>query len=247
MMLAFIIGIYVSLLRGKKAGIESNAIWDLTMLILLTSLAGARLFYVFTHLDEFRGNWFAIINPIQPSGRIGIAGMVLLGGVVTATVAAIIYLRRKRLSVWKFADVIAPALALGIGLGRIGCFSTGCCYGQPTESFFGVIFPPDSPAGSHFPHTPVLPTQLFSSAFGFALFALLLIVERWKKFDGFTFPLFLIGYSIFRIWIDTIRIYDEGDILIHTETVRITVSQAISAGLIVFGVALFLVLGKKKS
>ncbi len=73
----------------------------------------------------------------------------------------------------------------------------------------------------------------------------LLFAERWKKFDGFTFALFLIIYAVFRILIDTVRVYVPEDILIQTETVRITVSQGISAGLIVFGVALFLTLRKR--
>ena len=180
-------------------------------------------------------------------GKVGIAGMVLLGGVVTATVAAIIYIRWKKLSLWKLADVIAPALALGIALGRIGCFANGCCYGQPTDAFCGVIFPDTSPAGSHFPDTPVLPTQLFSTTWNLILLAVMLFAERWKKFDGFPFALFLVGYSVFRIWVDTVRIYEPEEFIVHTETLRITVSQAISAGLIVFGVALFLVLRKKRT
>ena len=245
MMLAFAVGIFLSIHRGKRAGIASSTIWDLALVILFTSLAGARGLYVLTHLEEFRGQWFDVINPIQASGKVGIAGMVLLGGIVTATVATIIYVRWKKLPLWKLADVIAPALALGIALGRIGCFSNGCCYGQPTEAFCGVVFPPSSPAGSHFPDTPILPTQLFSSAWGFFLFGTLSFAERWKKFDGFTFSLFLIGYSVFRIWVDTIRVYEVEEIIVHTETLRITVSQAISAGLIVFGVVLFLVMRKK--
>ena len=245
MMLAFTVGIFFSIYRGKKVGIASGTIWDLALVILFASLTGARGLYVLTHLSEFQGHWFDVINPIQANGKVGIAGMVLLGGVVTATVAAIIYIRWKKLSPWKLADIIAPALALGIALGRIGCFANGCCYGQPTDAFCGVIFPDTSPAGSHFPDTPVLPTQLFSTTWNLILLAVMLFAERWKKFDGFTFALFLVGYSVFRIWVDTVRIYEPEEFIVHTETLRITVSQAISAGLIVFGVALFLVLRKK--
>lgn len=245
MTIAFAAAILISVHRGKKVGIDPGVMWDLSLIILFTSLAGARLTYVFTHIDEFKDNWFAVINPVQPDGRIGIAGMVLLGGVVAATIVSIWFLHRKKLAVWKFADVIAPALALGIGIGRIGCFANGCCYGIPTDSWLGIIFPKGSVAGSFYPHTPVLPTELFSSAWGLILFASLLFSERWKKFDGFTFALFLIGYAVFRIAIDTVRVYSEGDILIHTETVRITFSQAVSAGLIVFGIILFLTQRRK--
>ncbi len=244
--IAFAAAIFISIHRGKKVGIDPGRIWDLALIVLFTSLLGARLTYVFTHINEFKGNWLAIINPVQPDGRIGIAGMVLLGGVVAATIASIWYLKRKKQPVWQFADVIAPALALGIGIGRIGCFANGCCYGMPTDSWLGVVFPKGSVAGSYFPNTPVLPTQLFSFAWGVILFTILMLAEKkWKTFDGFTFALFLIGYSIFRIAIDTVRYYEEADILIHTETIRITFSQAVSAGLIVFGVILFLTQKRK--
>lgn len=247
MMLAFAVGIFLSIHRAKKVGISSGTIWDLALLILFTSLAGSRGLYVLTHLDEFRGNWFAVVNPVQPGGRVGIAGMVLLGGVVTGTIATIIYLRAKKLPIWTFADVIAPALALGIALGRIGCFCNGCCYGLPTDSWLGVVFPPDSLAGSQYPDTPLLPTQLFSVGWNLLLFSGLLVAERWKKFDGFTFSLLLIGYSIFRIWVETIRVHDTGEIFIQTQTTLITISQVISAGLIVFGVVLFMILRKRSN
>jgi phosphatidylglycerol:prolipoprotein diacylglycerol transferase len=239
MTLAFVAAILISVYRGKKAGIDPGIIWDLALIIMITSLVGARLTYVFTHISEFKGNWLSVVNPIQPSGKIGIAGMVLLGGVVSATAAAIWYLNKKHQPVWKFADVIAPGLALGIAIGRIGCFANGCCYGHPTDLWCGIVFPPDSVAGSYFPNTPVLPTQLFAVAWGIILFGGLWFIERWKKFDGYTFSLFLIAYSVFRILIDTVRVYEEGDILIHTENIRITFSQAISVLLIAAGVVLF--------
>ena len=99
MMLAFATAIFLSVYRAKRVGISPNAICDLAIIVLFTSLIGSRLTYVFTHISEFKGNWFAIINPVQPDGKIGIAGMVLLGGVVVATAASIWYLRRKKLPV----------------------------------------------------------------------------------------------------------------------------------------------------
>lgn len=246
MMLAFAVGILIAVYRGKKVGIEGGIIWDLSLWILFSSLAGARGLYVLTHLQEFKGNWFAVVNPVQPGGGFGIAGMVLLGGVVTALFVSIIFIQKHKLNFWKMADVIAPSLALGIAFGRIGCFANGCCYGYPTHSFPGVIFPPGSPAGSEYPGVPVLPTQLFSSAYALLLFIGLLILERWKSFQGYTFALFLMGYSAFRILIDTIRVYEPGEILIHTETVRVTISQGISGLLLVAGLFLFFILKGRK-
>lgn len=246
MMLAFFLGILLAIRRARKVGLQPGVIWDLSIWILVSSLVGARTLYVLTHVGEFSGHWLDTINPIQAGGRVGIAGMVLLGGVVLAIIASIVFINRRKLVLWQMADIIAPSLALGIALGRIGCFANGCCYGHPTKSWLGLVFPPGSPAGYEFPSTPVLPTQLFESGWGFLLCAFLLISERWKKFDGFTFSLFLIGYAIFRIWVDTLRVYDPGEILFHIGSGRVTVSQGIAAILLAFGVALFIHQRRKK-
>jgi len=245
MTLAFVSAILISVYRAKKVGVDPSLIWDISLVIMISSLIGSRLTYVFTHIDEFRGNWFAIINPIQPDGRIGIAGMVLLGGVVLALISSAVYLKWKKLSFWVFADIIAPALALGIGIGRVGCLANGCCYGAPTNAWFGIVFPVDSVAGSYLPHTHLWPTQIFSIIWGVTLFGGLWFAERWKTFDGFTISLFMIFYSIFRILIDTIRVYDESDILIHTQNIRITFSQGVSGLMILVGIWFFVRLRKQ--
>ncbi|MCX6641569.1 MAG: prolipoprotein diacylglyceryl transferase [bacterium] len=236
MMLAFIFGILVAARRSRKAGIGSNVIWDISMLIMIVSLAGARLTYVFSHVSEFEGQWLNVVNPFQADGRIGIAGMTLLGGVIAAIAVAFWYVRRKKLNFWTLTDVMMPSLALGIGVGRLGCFFNGCCYGYPTHSWLGVLFPKGSLASYQFPNVPVLPTQLFEAAGAFLIFFLLLVLERRKKFSGFIFASFLIGYGILRSWVDTMRIDDAGDILWQSGTAHLTLGQAISAVLIVAGV-----------
>lgn len=245
MMSAFFFGILLAAYRAKRNGIAPTLIWDLSVWILLSSLVGARLLYVLTHIDEFRGHWLDIINPIQSGGQIGIAGMSLLGGITAAIVTSIYYIRKHRLELWSIADIIAPSVALGIALGRVGCFFNGCCYGQPTQSWLGIIFPPNCPAGSHFPGTPVLPTQLFTVAWDLLLCAGLLLSERWKKFPGFTFAIYLICDALFRIWVDTLRVYDPGEFLVNSGNLRVTISQGLSAGLFCFGVWLWVTQKRK--
>ena len=83
---------------------------------------------------------------------------------------------------------------------------------------------------------------------GVVLFAGLWFAERWKTFDGYTFSLFLIFYSIFLVLIDTIRVYEPSDILIHTDTIRITFSQGVSGLMILVGIYFFVKLqGKAKT
>jgi phosphatidylglycerol:prolipoprotein diacylglycerol transferase len=240
MMLAFFLGILLAVKRAAKIGIPGGTIWDLSLWILFSSLLGSRFLYVLTHLKEFRGDWFSIINPIQANGSFGIAGMDLLGGIALGSAASIWFLRRRKLKLWKVADVIAPSLALGIALGRIGCFANGCCYGYPTTSFLGMIFPPASPAGSEYPGVAVLPTQLFEAGWTALLCLALIYSERWKKFDGYSFALFLMGYGVWRIFIDMLREYVPSEYLIHTNAVYVTVYQALAFVMLVTGILLYI-------
>lgn len=105
---------------------------------------------------------------------------------------------KKGLPFWPLADLVAPPLALGYGLVRIGCFLNGCCYGKPTNSFLGIVFP-------HLDHLARHPTQIYSSLLGFTLFLVLLVMQRKKSFDGQIFLLFLILYGVGRTAIESLR------------------------------------------
>ncbi|MCI0530454.1 MAG: prolipoprotein diacylglyceryl transferase [candidate division Zixibacteria bacterium] len=236
--ISFILGTLWSIQRAKKQGIKSKLVMDLTIVIFISSLLGARFFYVIFHLEEFKENWIDVISPIQSSGDLGIGGLSLLGGVLLAIVSGIFFLRIKQESVWKFADVITPAFPLGIVITRIGCFLNGCCFGKPHEGSLGIVFPDNCPAGYTFPGLPLYPTQLFSSLKGLSVLAILLLLERYKKFDGFTFWVMVILFAIGRIIIDFYRYYESSMVLATIGNVSISVNQGVLVGLII--VAIFM-------
>jgi phosphatidylglycerol:prolipoprotein diacylglycerol transferase len=134
--------IWLATRRAKNRGINPNDIMDLSVIILISSIVGSRLMYVVFHLDEFRGRWLDTINPFQSDGQIGLAGLTLLGGVLLAFISSYLFLRHRKLSFLKFADVVMPSVGLGIFLTRIGCFLNGCCFGLPCEHGHGwcVLF-----------------------------------------------------------------------------------------------------------
>ncbi|MBN1997536.1 prolipoprotein diacylglyceryl transferase [candidate division KSB1 bacterium] len=239
--LSFLFGIYFSIYRAKKKNIEPNQIMDLSVIIIISAIVGSRLLYVLFHLDEFRGHWLDTINPFQSNGQIGIAGLTMLGGVVLSFVFGLIYLRMKKLNFLKFADTVIPAVAFGIFLTRIGCFLNGCCYGLPCEghSHFCVIFPPEGVAGSMFPGVPLIPTQLYSSAYGLVIMAILLISERWQKFDGYLFYIFVVLYGIARFIIDMFRYYEDSMIIFTLGEKGISLNQGISLLFVLLGLVLF--------
>jgi phosphatidylglycerol:prolipoprotein diacylglycerol transferase len=226
--LAFILGIWFSAKRAKKQGMNIDWLPDLSLIILITAILGSRFFYVIRHLEEFEGHLWDMINPIQSSGEIGIGGLSMFGGLVLAILCSIIYLRLKKLNVQRIADIVAPSIMLGLGVARIGCFLNGCCFGEPTQSCLGVIFPPDSPAGYFYPGTRIFPIQLVASFEGFLIFGILIFIEKFKKFDGFTFWSMLALYSVGRFTIDFFRYYEKSMVFTQIGGISFSLNQALT-------------------
>lgn len=212
--LAFIMGIFLAIKKAEKKGIDSNTIVNLAFIVMISAIVGSRLFYVLFHLSEFKGRWIYTFLPIQPDGTIGLGGLIFLGGFIGALLSGAIYVYRKELSFWKVVDSVAPSLALGLFFGRIGCFLNGCCYGKACDLPWGVGFPSDSPAGYQMGNTPIHPTQLYSSAYSLIIFAILMLLDKKKHFDGFLFGVFLVLYGVSRFIVDFFRFYESQMFLI---------------------------------
>lgn len=233
--ISFLIGIYLAIYRARKSGIDPNKIIDLAVVVVLGAIVGARFLYVIFHLDEFKGHWLDTFNPFQSSGQIGIAGLTMLGGFIAAVGFGMLYLKIKKLPILKIADIAAPSIGLGIFITRIGCFLNGCCYGVPTSSKLGMIFPPESPAGFTFPNQAIHPAQLYSSLYGLIIFGLLLVLERYKKFDGFLLYVFFILYGISRFIVDMFRYYETSMVLVQLGDFAVSVNQGISILMVLMG------------
>jgi phosphatidylglycerol:prolipoprotein diacylglycerol transferase len=245
LVVAFIAGIVLALKRAKNAGIKPEKIIDLALIVLISSLVGSRFFYVVYHLDEFQGHFWDTVNPFQSSGEIGIGGLSMMDGVVLSVVVGIAYLIFMRMPIWKVADSVAPSFPLGLAFARIGCFLNGCCPGKVTDSFLGVTFPADSFAGYFFPGVKLLPTQLFSSVAGFLIFLLLLFLERYKTFEGFTFWLMLIFYSAWRFTVDFFRYYEESMVFVRFGNIEISQNQILSLLIFLISISIWLYLRAK--
>jgi phosphatidylglycerol---prolipoprotein diacylglyceryl transferase len=242
--ISFLVGIFWAMKRGEKRGIRGEWIMDAGLYVVISAIFGSRLFYVLTHVDEFRGRWLDTINPFQSSGEIGIAGLSMLGGVVLAIAAITVYCLVKKIRVLRFFDAAAPSLALGLGLTRIGCFLNGCCFGKPGHLPWCVTFPESSPAGAMLPEMRVHPTQIYSSLYDFAMLGVLLLADRKKRPDGELSAFFFIMYGVFRILIDFVRYY-ESSVQFHVFGVPFTFNQAISASMALAGAGLLLAIHKK--
>jgi phosphatidylglycerol:prolipoprotein diacylglycerol transferase len=229
--LSFLLGIWLAGRRARRTAITSEQIVDLSLYLIISSVIGARLFYVFLHWGEFSNDLLGIVNPFQTPGEFGVAGLVFYGGFLFALLTSIWYARWKRLSFWVLADVMSPSIALGLALSRVGCFLNGCCFGKACDLPWAVQFPPDSPAGSLF-RVPVHPAQLYESLGALFILGILLVVDRRKPFEGFTFWVFGGLYAVLRFTVDVFRYYDpESSVRVFSHV--FSVNQFISAGIFV--------------
>jgi phosphatidylglycerol:prolipoprotein diacylglycerol transferase len=134
--LAFVFCTWLAGRRAEQEGIRKEHIQDLALWIFVPGIIGARLFFL-----SDRG------EPLYNFYRIWEGGLVFygsaIGGVVGYGLAYFWNIRKQGFSTWQMADIIAPSVALGLCLGRIGCFLNGCCYGA-------IATCPDCPA-AHFP------------------------------------------------------------------------------------------------
>ena len=246
--IAFALGIWVARRRAAARGIDEERVLDVCMLILVTSIVGARLLWVATHVDQFQppnGSWADALNPFRGGSYVGFAGLSVLGGVVLSTISALAFLRWRGLPVLKTADVLAPSVALGEGITRIGCLLNGCCFGLPCTAWYCLRFPQGAPADMAFHDQLVHATQIYSSAAGFAFFVLLSLMLRRRLFDGAVFGAFLVLEGIERLLLDLVRHQDPSVVWFQIGGSDFGANQAVSAVILVVGIIVLAVLSAR--
>jgi phosphatidylglycerol:prolipoprotein diacylglycerol transferase len=177
----------------KKYKLDYEHIDLFIVFVVVLGYVGSKLTYCLTVWDQF------IANPLSVLGS---GGWVVMGGLIGGVIAAVIWCRWKKWDFWKYFPVLMPCVALAQGFGRIGCFCAGCCGGIETSAWFGVSFPADSLAWTT---AKIIPTQLLSSAFDFALFFFLMHNLNKGKHPEDTGAWYVMLYSLGRFMIEFIR------------------------------------------
>ena len=196
MALAFLAGLWTATRRARRVNVAGGIISDITLWLMLGSIIGARFVYVTTYWKtEFASQPLSEIFMIQHGG------LVYYGGLIGATLAGMIFIRWKKLPLWKMADIFAPSIALGSVFGRIGCLLNGCCYGYACDLPWAIHFPAD-----HETHgAAVHPTEIYDALLNLVLYFVLAWWFRRKKFDGQIFAAYLLGYAALRSLVECFR------------------------------------------
>ncbi len=171
----FLAALLLTLRQAPRFGVDKAFVWDWSFYVLLGAILGARLLYWVVERPSIRWDWRGIADVFLH------AGGVFYGGFLGAVLVSLWFLRRRGVSVWTAGDLVAAPLALGHAIGRVGCLSAGCCYGQPTHVPWAVTF--TNPLAGELIGTPlnvpVHPTQVYESLWNLLLAGGLMGLARW--------------------------------------------------------------------
>lgn len=246
--LAFLVGILLAAWRAKREKLNPNDFLDIGFIIVVSSIVGARIFYILFNLKYYIDNPAMII-------RIWEGGLIFYGGLLCAAIASIFYMRFKKIPVWYGTDIIAPSVALGYAITRVGCFLNGCCYGKlcnlpwgvsgwdpftgagrySAQIFFAALFGTGEVPGVVKLH----PTQLYAAGISLIFFVVLLIIWRRRVFDGMVFWSYVGLYALYRFGIEFLRA-DNKEIFLG-----LTVPQVMSVAAFIVAVIVLIDLGRR--
>ena len=203
-------------LLGRRAGFEPGFGIELCIWVIVSSVIGARTAFVIANWSVFAEEPIRVI-------RLDGGGLIFYGGLIGAAVAVPLLARLRRIPFWTIADYTISAVPLGHGIGRIGCFLNGCCYGAQSDSFWAV------PLDGVFRH----PVPLFEALFSLAVYIVLLQLYLRNHRQGRVLAAYLMLYPAGRFGLEFLR----GDV--RLEGFLASVAQEVSLLLILVGALLW--------
>lgn len=223
---AYLAGLQMAVVRARRAGLDAAKVMDFGIYLIIAALIGAKLMLVVVDFSYFRQNPRELLSLAR-------AGGVFYGGLIAAVLVGIWLVRKYQLHIWTVGDLMAPGIALGHVIGRVGCLLAGCCYGRPTSVPWAITF--NNPAAALNVGTPLAiplhPTQIYDAGAELLILLFLLATERkGHKFAGRTFWLYLVLYAISRFIIEFYRGDDRGMAFNVLST-----SQVVSAAIVPLG------------
>ncbi len=262
--LAFVAGLFVMARLAARDGLDKQKVYDLGLWVLAASLIGSKALMVIAEWDSYYRD-----NPRQIfTLDFFRSGGVFYGGFIGAVIASVIVMRIYKLPWWRTADACAPGIAIGQVIGRLGCFSAGCCWGKPTTAWCGVHFTDEGNRITGVPatvsqltdpiqqrvwserlaslggdDTPIHlhPTQLYEAGATLLIFIALLVMLRRRRFHGQIILAYAMLYSVARFIIEYWRNDPRGEIF------DLSTSQFIAIVIFIGALAMFVYRIRKPS
>ncbi len=205
-------GAFLAIKEAEATGQNTDNYYDFALIVVFTSIVGARIYYVIFEWDNYKNNLLSILN-------LRAGGLAIYGAVIAAVITLIVFAKKKKMSIGLMMDTGCLGLLLGQIIGRWGNFMNREAFGGYTDGLFamqiklaevysGYITPEiaeNIKVVDGIEYIQVHPTFLYESLWNLAVFAILMFYRRHKRFDGEVFCFYLIGYGIGRTWIEGLR------------------------------------------
>jgi len=219
--ISVLVGLNLSGELAREKGLKQSLINDLLPILVLASIIGARLYYVAFEWRNYTGkNFWSSINilnlnlniPIPTAIEIWGGGIAIHGALIMGTLSVIFFCRWRRESFWDVIDVLVPSVALGQAIGRWGNFFNNEAFGIPTNLPWKLFIPYEFRPKIFYLQDYFHPTFLYESIWNLLVFGILIILLKKSTTNKISLPsgsltcIYLISYSLGRVWIEALRI-----------------------------------------
>ena len=240
--IAMIVGISIALHEAKRTGQNQDTYLDLLMLTMLTSVIGARIYYVIFSWDNYKDNLGEILN-------IRNGGLAIYGGIIAGAITVFIYSKITKMKFLQIADTVCMGLVAGQIIGRWGNFFNREAFGEYTNNLLAMQLPVSAVRKNEITsamwnhvvtiggveYIQVHPTFLYEGLWSFMVLLFLFWFRKRKKFEGELFFCYLAGYGAGRFWIESLR---TDQLLLPG--IHVPVSQMLSAVLVIVSLSVII-------
>ena len=240
--IAMIVGISIALHEAKRTGQNQDTYLDLLMLTMLTSVVGARIYYVIFSWDNYKDNLGEILN-------IRKGGLAIYGGIIAGVITVFIYSKITKMKFLQIADTVCMGLAAGQIIGRWGNFFNREAFGEYTNNLLAMQLPVSAVRENEITsamwnhvvtiggveYIQVHPTFLYEGLWNLMVLLFLFWFRKRKKFEGELFFCYLAGYGVGRFWIESLR---TDQLLLPG--IHVPVSQMLSAVLVIVSLSVII-------
>jgi phosphatidylglycerol:prolipoprotein diacylglycerol transferase len=184
---------------ARIEGLDPSKTTEAIVLTIAVGFFGARVF-------EAVINWERYF--VHPGGLklLLVSTGVFLGGLLTAIPFCVFWFRHVNLPVLQGLDLLALTGCVAEGVGRWGCFFSGCCYGTPSDVAWAVTFPEIARRlHSGLPGVPIHPTQIYMSLISLTILGVLVLLYRRKRFHGQIMSVYVLLYATTRFFVEFVR------------------------------------------
>ena len=240
--IAMIVGISIALHEAKRTGQNQDTYLDLLMLTMLTSVVGARIYYVIFSWSNYKDNLGEILN-------IRNGGLAIYGGIIAGVITVFVYSKITKMKFLQIADTVCMGLAAGQIIGRWGNFFNREAFGEYTNNLLAMQLPVSAVRKNEITsamwnhvvtiggveYIQVHPTFLYEGLWNLMVLLFLLWYRKRKKFEGELFFCYLAGYGAGRFWIESLR---TDQLLLPG--IHVPVSQMLSAVLVIVSLSVII-------